>query len=99
MHIDSRLGLFRSILSSVFAAMVVLAVSTSTANAQFTYANSVTGAGLSVGTFENGQTYNATPVMTGTATDGTLTAAGTSSGVFGNDAGSYVGSGSGRLDL
>ena len=97
MHIYTRPKLFRSILSAVFAVIALLAGSIPAANAQFTYSNTTEGAGLSVGTFENGQTYNATPVMAGTATDGTITAAGSSSGVFGNDEGSYSGTGSAGL--
>src|SRR6202034_1351339 len=89
-----RLG---SALSAIFAVTAFLAGYASTASAQLTYSSTPECAGLSVGTFENGQTYNATPVMAGTATDGTITAAGSSSGVFGNDEGSYSGTGSAEL--
>jgi hypothetical protein len=85
------------VLSEIFVVTAILASSTPMANAQFTYANTTTGAGLTVGTSEEGTTFTATPTMTGTATDGTLTAAGSSSGVFGNGDGSYSGTGSADL--
>jgi hypothetical protein len=52
---------------------------------------------MTVGTFAGGTAFTATPVMTGTATDGTLTAAGVFSGVYNNNQGSYSGSGSSGL--
>jgi len=79
------------------AALAVFAGFTSSANAQFTYSGPTTGAGLTIGTFAGGTTFTATPVMTGTATDGTLTAAGMFSGQYSNGQGLYSGAGSSDL--
>lgn len=79
------------------AALVAFAGSTSRADAQFTYSGPTTGAGLTIGTFTGGTTFTATPVMTGTATHGTLTAAGTFSGQYSNGQGLYSGAGSSDL--
>jgi len=79
------------------AALAAFVACSTRADAQFTYLSPVTGAGLTVGTFNGGTAFTATPVMTGTATDGTLTAAGTFSGVYANNQGSFSGAGSSYL--
>jgi hypothetical protein len=79
------------------ATLAAFAGSTSHANAQFSYSGPTTGAGLTIGTFVGGTTFTATPVMTGTANDGTLTAAGTFSSAYSNNQGLYSGAGSSDL--
>ena len=82
--VRSSLGSNRNLkyLAICGAALGAFAGFTSRANAQFNYLSPATGAAMTVGTFAGGTTFTATPVMTGTATDGTLTAAGTFSGQY-----------------
>jgi hypothetical protein len=70
MLICSKPKVFRSGLSAILAVTGLLAVYSTSANAQFTYSGVTTGTGLTVGTFLNGTQYNGNTVTTGTATDG-----------------------------
>jgi hypothetical protein len=97
MHINLNRQRVRSVLCGTAGVMVLIGGYASRANAQFTYANTTSAAGLTVGTFIGGTAFTATPVTAGTATDGTITAAGSHSGIYSNNQGSYSGTGSSDL--
>jgi hypothetical protein len=97
MQVNLKRKQVRSVLCGAASVMVLIGGYASKANAQFTYANTTTAAGLTVGTFVGGTAFTATPVTVGTATDGTITAAGSHSDVYSNNQGSYSGTGSADL--